>query len=99
MEHTKIINGERHVSTVGVVLLALHGWRTDHKEPCREALRRYCQYLAMHGYGKGSKAIWEHLAGMDNQEAAQWVETTFRQFVTGPVAAVEYVLGTVVQCQ
>ena len=99
MEHTKIINGERHVSTVGVVLLALHGWRTDHKESCREALRRYCQYLAMHGYGKGSKAIWEHLAGMDNQEAAQWVETTFRQFVTDPVAAVEYVLGTVVQCQ
>ena len=36
---------------------------------------------------------------MDNQEAAQWVETTFSQFVANPVAAVEYVLGTVVQCQ
>ena len=53
MEHTKIINGERHVSAVGVILMALHGWRVGHKEPCREALRRYCQYLAMHGYGAG----------------------------------------------
>ena len=97
MKYTKTINGEQYVSPVGVVLMVLHGWRTDHKEPCREALRRYCQYLAMHGYGAGSKTIWKHLAGMDNQEAAQWIETTFSRFVADPVAAVEYVLGTAVQ--
>lgn len=97
MKYTKIINGENHVSAVGVVLLTLHGWRIAHKQECREALRRYCQYLAMHGYGAGSTAIWEQLAGMDNQEAAQWIETTFSRFVADPVAAVEYVLGTAVQ--
>lgn len=99
MEHFKIINGERHVSGVGVVLMALHGWRTDHKEPCKEALRRYCQYLAMHGYGKGSKSIWAALACMPDQQAAKWIENTFKRFVSDPVAAVEYVLGTVIQCQ
>lgn len=71
--------------------------RVIRAEPCREALRRYCQYLAMHGYRAGSKAIWEHLAGMDNQEAAHWIETTFSRFVADPVVAVEYVLGTAVQ--
>ncbi len=97
MEHTKSINGERYVSGVGVVLMALYGWRIDHKEPCREALRRYCQYLAIHGYGAGSKAIWKRLTGMGNPEAARWIEATFQQYAADPVAAVEYVLGTVVQ--
>lgn len=96
-QHTKTANGERYVSSVGIILMTLHGWRIDHKEPCREALRRYCQYLAMHGYGAGFKAIWEHLAGMGNPEAARWIENTFQRFVADPVAAVEYVLGTVVQ--
>ncbi len=96
-QHIKTANGERLVSGVGVVLMALHGWRIDHKEPCREALLRYCQYLAMHGYGKGSKSIWAALACMSDQQAAKWIETTFQRFVADPVAAVEYVLGTVVQ--
>lgn len=93
MEHTKIINREHHVSTVGVILMALHGWQIEHKEPCREALRRYCQYLAMHGYGAGSTAIWAHLAGLNNQGATRWIKSTFSRFVVDPVAAVEYVLG------
>lgn len=99
MEHTKIVNGEHYVSTVGVVLLTLHGWRTERKEPCQNALRRYCEYLAMHGYGAGSTTIWEHLAGMGDREATRWIENTFKRFVADPVAAVEYVLGMVVQCQ
>lgn len=99
MEHTKIINGERHVSAVGVILMALHGWRVGHKEPCREALRRYCQHLAMHGYGAGSTAIYAALSGMSDGQAERWIENTFMRFAADPVAAVEYVLGTVVQCQ
>ena len=99
MDHVQTINGEQCVPPVGVILLALHGWRTGRKEPCQNALRRYCEYLAMHGYGAGSTAIWEHLAGMDDREAARWIENTFKRLVADPVAAVEYVLGEALQCQ
>lgn len=94
MPHTKTLNGETHVSATGVILMAWHGWRAEGKEACQTALRRYCEYLAMHNYGKGSKAIYAALAGMSNEQGKQWIETTFQRYVTDPVAAVEYVLGT-----
>lgn len=96
-KHTMEHNGETLVSPTGVILMALRGWRTDHKRECREALERYCQYLAMHGYGKGSKAIWNALALMDDQQAREWVESTFERYVLDPIAAVEYVLGEIAQ--
>ncbi len=92
MEH----NVETYVSATGVVLMALNGWRTDQKSKCREALTRYCQYLAMHGYGKGSKAIWNALEKMDGPHATEWVESTFERLVSDKIAAVEYVLGQAV---
>ena len=97
MDHVQTVNGEQCVSPVGVILMALHGWRVERKEPCREALRRYCEYLAMRNYGKGSKAIYSALACMPDRQAEQWIETTFKRYIADPVAAVEYVLGTAVQ--
>ena len=76
---------ETYLSPTGVILFALHGWRKDHKQECREALERYCQYLAMHGYGQGSKAIWRVLKVMDDQQVAEWVERTF---VSGKIITV-----------
>ncbi len=95
-KHVTEIGGEVCVSATGVVLMALNGWRTDRKPECREALERYCQYLAMHSYGKGSKAIWKALEGMDGPQAAEWVESTFARYMSDPIAAVEYVLGQTV---
>lgn len=84
-------------SSIRVVLMALHGWRIDHKQECRGALERYCQYLAMHGYGQGSKTIWDELAALPAKQATAWVERTFEQFAPDPVTAVEYVLREMVQ--
>ena len=96
-KHTMEHNGETLVSPTGVIVMALHGWRVDHKQECREALERYCQYLAMHSYGKGATAIWKELALMDDQQAREWVESTFARYVSDPIAAVEYVLGEMAQ--
>lgn len=96
-EHVIDHGGERLVSSTGVVLMALYGWRVDHAPKCREALERYCQYLALHGYGRGSQAIWRELAAMPDRQAAAWAQSTFERFVSDPAAAVEYVLGKAVR--
>ena len=96
-KHTMERNGETYISPTGVILFALSGWRTDRKQECREALERYCQYLAMHSYGQGSKAIWRALEAMPDKQAREWAESTFTRYVSDPVAAVEYVLGEMAQ--
>lgn len=91
LEFAEFASAVRKIHSMVLALAcALDGIRENGCEPA--------QFVpAMHGYRAGSKAIWEHLAGMDNQEAAHWIETTFSRFVADPVVAVEYVLGTAVQ--
>ena len=72
-KHTVERNGETYISPAGVILFALGGWRTDRKQECREALERYCQYLAMHSYGQGSKAIWRALEAMPDKQASLYL--------------------------
>lgn len=96
-KHTMEYNGETLVSPTGVILMALHGWRVDRKQECWEALERYCQYLAVHSYGQGSKAIWRALEAMPDKQAREWAESTFARYVSDPIAAVEYVLGETAQ--
>jgi len=90
--HVQAIGGETCITSTGVLFMALHGWRKDRNETCREALQRYCQYLARHGYGKVATEIWADLAALPDQPARKWLEDTFSQYVTDPIAAVEYVL-------
>jgi len=95
-KNVKEKNGELYVSGAGVILVALNGWRIYRNPKCQKALERYCQYLAMHGYGKGSKEIWNTLEWMDGPQATQWIESSFERYVADKVAAVEYVLGQTV---
>ena len=96
-DHVLEKNGETYLSPVGCVLLALQGWRKDGLEASSEALRRYCEYLAMHKYGKGTKAIMRELEVLDDASAAAWIESSFSRCVSDPIAAVEYVLGEYVK--
>ena len=65
----------------GVVLTAYFSWVDDELPKAGEALRRYCQYLAMHNYGKGATAIWQEINDMDKDAGTEWIKSTYARFV------------------
>lgn len=65
----------------GVVLMAYFSWVDDNLPKAAEAVRRYCQYLALHGYGKGASAIWEDVGAMSKDDGAEWIRNTYAQYV------------------
>ncbi len=47
---------ELMLSARGVVLFHLSSWRVDGNQKAHDGLRRYCEYIVMHGY-KGGAAV------------------------------------------
>ena len=49
---------EMMLSARGVVLMCLSSWKLDGNEKAHDVLRRYCEYISIHGYrGGASKAL------------------------------------------
>lgn len=84
---------EMMLSARGVVLMCLSSWKLDKNEKAHDVLRRYCEYVAAHGYrGGASKALTE-LDSLGKGEDSEWIKRTFAQFVTDQNALMGYVLG------
>lgn len=84
---------ETMLSARGVVLMCLSSWKLDKNEKAHDVLRRYCEYVAAHGYrGGASKALTE-LDSLGKGEDSEWIRRTFAQFVTDQNALMGYVLG------
>jgi len=71
----------------------LISWRGDKKPKAYEALRRYCQYLAMHGYGANASTILNDLEQMDNDRAAAWIKETYGRFIKDDRSLISHVLN------
>lgn len=91
---TAMVDGkeEEVISARGVVLISYFSWLDDHMPKAREALHRYCEYLAMHGYGAGASEILENLLGMDKDNATKWIKETFGKYVNDDAAIIQYIM-------
>jgi len=79
---------ETVLSGRGVVLFCYSAWVNDHMPKARDALVRYCQYIAFHGFkGGASKALTE----LDSrQDGAAWIRQTYDRYIQNPAAMVDY---------
>lgn len=85
---------ETMLSARGVVLLALDGWKAENIPESRDAMRRYCEYIALHGGQTGASAAFSRLESMSMPHARAWVKATFDRYVQDKEAVVQYVLNT-----
>lgn len=83
---------ETMLSARGVLLFYLSSWKIDKNEIAHNGLRKYCEYLAMHGYGQGAEKILHDLDGMNRAAGIVWVKSTFAKYVQDQWDVMQYVL-------
>lgn len=84
---------ELMLSPRGVVLFHLASWKEDGNEKAHNGLRRYCEYITMHGYQGGAKAALAALDGMDKPQGIAWVKRTFAQYVQDERVLIRYMMN------
>ncbi len=91
---TMMLDGkpETMLSARGVVLLALAGWKEDGLEASESAMRRYCEYISLHGYQGGASAAMTTLETMSMDDIKTWVKQTFARYVPDKEALVHFML-------
>lgn len=83
---------ELMLSARGVVLLALCGWKGEGLEASRGAMRRYCEYISLHGFHGGASAAMAALEAMSTDDAKRWVKLTFNEYVSDKDAVIQYMM-------
>lgn len=84
---------ETMLSARGVVLMLLSAWKLDGNEKAHDGLRRYCEYIGVHGYRGGASKALEELDKLGKGADAAWVRHTFAQYVEDQNALIQYVMG------
>ena len=91
---TEVIDGkaEQMLSGRGVVLLAYFSWLDEKLPKAREALTRYCQYIASFGYRGGASAALADLDALEKDSGTDWIKRTFARYVHDERTAINYIL-------
>ncbi len=84
---------EMMLSARGVMLVHLASWREDGNEKAHNGLRRYCEYITMHGYPGGASAALTELDSMGKDQGAAWIKRTFARYVQDSFALIQYVMN------
>lgn len=92
-----VIDGEEQVLLTGrgTVLTTYACWKDDGNARAREALMRYCQYIASHGRGGGATRAFEELDALETDRAVEWIRQTYARHVHDDAGLIQYVLGNV----
>ncbi|SMC41253.1 hypothetical protein [Papillibacter cinnamivorans] len=77
----------------GVILFTYFAWMDYKKQKAREAIKKYCEYIAMHGYGKGSLKALTDLEALGRDEGAEWIKKTYSNHVKDTISMIQYVFG------
>ena len=77
----------------GLVMICYSQWREDENPQAKAAMRRYCQYLALKGYGARASAILEEILGKDQETARTWIKGTYGAFVEDEHELISFVMG------
>jgi len=77
------VDGEEEIllTASGVLILSSLAWTQDGLPKGREAMQRFCNYLARHEYKGTASSIYDDLMRMDTDQAVQWLRVTCREWV------------------
>lgn len=84
---------ETMLSARGVVLFHLSAWKVDGNEKAHNGLRRYCEYITMHGYPGGAGMALAELDRLGEGEDAAWIKRTFARYVQDERALIQYMMN------
>lgn len=89
-----VLDGKKELmlSGRGVVLFYYSAWKDDGNEKALVGLRRYCEYIAAHGYRDGATKALAELKGLDKDDAAEWIRRTYARHVHDDKALMQYVI-------
>lgn len=83
---------ETMLSARGVVLMFLSSWKLDGNERAHDGLRRYCEYISVHGCPGGASKALKELDGLGKSADAAWIRRTFARYVEDQNALMQYVM-------
>lgn len=81
------------LSARGVMLFHLSSWIKDENEKAHNGLRRYCEYITMHGYPGGAGKALAELDELGKGEDAAWIKRTFASYVQDEAALIQYMMN------
>lgn len=84
---------ETMLSARGLVLFHLYAWKVDGNEKARNGIRRYCEYVTMHGYRGGAEKAFAELADMDKVCGIAWIKRTFAKYIQDQKALIQYMMN------
>lgn len=89
-----MVDGKKELmlSGRGVVLFYYSVWKDDQNEKALDGLRRYCEYIAAHGYGGGATKALAELKHMGKDNAAAWIRRTYARHVQDDESLMQYVI-------
>lgn len=74
----------------GTVLLTYFSWLDDKTPKAKECLKRYCEYLALHGGGPATP-LFNSLLKMDKDSGADWIKATYGRYILDDGALIQYI--------
>ena len=83
---------ELMVTAHGVLNAVYIGWRRDHNAKCKHVVKRYCQYIALHGYRGGWKRAYALLKSADKPEGLNFLSNTLTRYVENQYAMMQYIM-------
>ena len=87
---------EDMLSARGAVLLVGAAVREDPKNTKAKAIMmKYCEYLALRGYGKSANSIFAELAQKDKDSAINWIKATFGKYIDDQTDLARYMFGQI----
>lgn len=90
-----VIDGEEQylLSGRGTVLTTYFCWQDDGNQKAKEAMLRYCQYIAAHGFKGGATRAFDELERRDKDHAVDWIRQTYARHVHDDAALIRFVLN------
>lgn len=85
------VDGEEEILFTGrgVVLMAFLLWVDEKNAKSKLFLQRYCNLVAMRGYGKGSSEILAEVLAMGKDEGVDWVRDTYDKYIHNDTEAIQ----------
>lgn len=83
---------ELMLSGRGVVLFYYSAWKEEGNGKALDGLRRYCEYIAAHGYRGGATKALAELKRMGKDDAAAWIRRTYARHVQDDESLMQYVI-------
>lgn len=87
---------EAMLSGRGVVLFCYLTWLDEQNEGARGTLRRFCEYIAAHGYKGGAAKALAELDALRKDDGVMWIKRAYARYAQDNNSCIQYVMGALV---